>query len=596
MKKNKGRFSRLTKEWTILLVLVLGGLLLIKFSGVQVGSGEQIYRPIWGSIGCELTGSTPQFTRTLDQSGSATVTCLGSNCKITHINQAACGFLDQRIVHGSVGYSTAYNYEELTQLIGNQGDQFKVQVRCFDPIYYGVCSSVLGAFGTLFSDYCRQISTNPSLGSIQGYWNEVELKKFQDGAKFQVSGGKNCYVASTKSQFNPLQPYDESKTSLWKTISSKTILGQLVNPYIGGELGNTKLNQDNAEYLPLGKYIPYLVEWKPISPIQQNIYKPTKGKFIGKEVICDTALNKMYQLEVVSTPSGSYKIPTKDLGSVECCNNVDCYGNYQNLICGIDSGTFKCEPKSEECQTPCISDLQCPDNVVRRNGIPYVMEGNCDFSDKCCTYTEKQVGCIDDNDCPARYGYIVECASDHTCLYIKQDQKTSCPQDCCSGRSNYYAKSCAFGLTCCWENDVWGYCKTRCDAECMSNSDCNDGNSKTKDWCEYGKCEHEWIDQGPCEEQCTTQIDLVLYKSTFIDPFCYLGCTINEAVKGTLMITYIFIKFMFALILVGVMSKVAYVGLKGKKKRRWKKNDREIIILISILAGLLSGYILWVII
>jgi len=580
------------KNIGLIALVVLAVLAVGYFGGLRLEAGEQIYRPIWGSIGCELTGATPGFTKQLNQDGATSFTCLGSNCKITHVNQATCGWMDQRIVHGSVGYGEANNYEELTQLTGNQGDQFNVHIRCFNPVYYAVCSAI-PTFGTLFNQYCMDISTNPSSGSVQGYWNGAELKRFQDGAKFHVSGGGDCYVASTKTQFNPLQPYDESKAAMWKSITQKTILGQLVGTYLGGDEGTININPDGAEYLPLGKYIPYIVEWKPISPILQNVYNPTDGKFSGKEVICDTALTKMYQLETISTPSGSYKIPTKDLGYVGCCNNVDCYGNYQNPICGIESGTFECEPKSGECQTPCVSDLQCPGNVFRKpDGTPYVLEGMC--VSNCCEYTEKQVQCINDLDCPARYGYIAECKLDNTCVYILEEQKTPCPYDCCSGRENHYVKSCVFGLSCCWENDVWGNCKTVCDAECMTYTDCDDNNPKTIDKCVYGECKHELIlETEPCEEQCTTHLDLGIYKTSFIDPFCYAGCIINMMVKETLHVTYTLIKFILVLVVMFVVVKLGYKEIIGKSK---KKKKKEVAMIMAMLISILAGYVLWMVI
>lgn len=568
--KNKNRLITGILLFLIVFIIMAG---MMNFAGIKLGTTSQIYRPVWGSIGCEETGATPNTpAKYFSYEGEISYLCIDTNCHISSIdlskgceivdvfgNKVLDGFHDVILDINGQQQTSCLNMQNCYAKTASQGDVINLRGVCsIGKPYVGVAKAVFN-------------------------YNEISLKKWQEGAPFSMTGD-HCYTQSAKSYFGNLQPSltDKQKTEIWKSTQDKSILGKVVEAIIGSDT-NTKTNSEGKEYIPLGKYVPYIVKWEALEGLNANlwVYTPTGGNYAGENVLCDKATRRLYLLESVSTQSATYTIPTKELGTMECCINSDCLSS--DLVCDVTGGTFTCK-SSGEVKNKCFSDSECDDTWGRdASGKPYIRDGRC--TSGYCQWTKKSVECLKKADCPYKAGYYAECSEDYKCIYTGENQKTACPYgSCCSGEGNYYTKDCSIGQTCCWSNNVIGECKVGgCGAQCQTDAECNDGNWNTKDYCQYGKCINEEQDRG--NKTCEEKSKRTIFGFTYNDPINYAFCILEAGIKFTVNV----IKFILASILAVISMLIFHKILSNKAK----KKDRIAVLFIAIAVGLLILVIIW---
>ncbi|MFH1224909.1 MAG: hypothetical protein V1676_03825 [Candidatus Diapherotrites archaeon] len=448
----------------VLLAVLAGGFYFGFFGSFGLGAvadAGKFYRPVWGSVGCEFTGSgagTAQDSIKI-ANGNAQYFCKGGSCRVASMS-AACGGVPV-YEGGSANYAQGFWAKVCV-------DNNPAKCATGNQIYN--LKAAQGETLYISNVHCYSGLIPPLANGTAGIeYSPLQLMRFQDGSRFNVQGGAGCLTADAKYNFGSIQPVasDAPKTDFWKQVGT-ALFGVNIQGYMGGETAKTFKNTTGAEFLKLGTYLPYIVEWREIIA-GLHIYKPIVGKFAGKNILCDTAQTRIYEFGSVRTSGGAaYNIPIKDLGAVACCNDADCA---LGKICNTAGGNFVCEQAASTCQKACATDLVCGGTYSHKNGAPVWTKGECVNS--CCKYTDLPVECVEANDCPARDGYTKECDSrTHECLYSKNaDYKTACAGECCSGSGNYYAKACATGLCCPAGADV-GVCKASCSE---LPSSCGDG-------------------------------------------------------------------------------------------------------------------------
>jgi hypothetical protein len=558
-----------------------------------LGAGETIYRPVYGSIGCESTASlvrTPLLY--FDESGVLVYLCTDTDCRIESINTVnTCNLF------GISNHASSIDYKI-------NGEPYKTcRIGTGYDDNWGACSPIFGQGDTI------TLKINCLIGSsyvpYEAYgvatYHKIQLYNYPDSGKFKVAGGEHCYTAQSKQTVATLQPStsaDLAKTAMWKTTQATTKVGEAVSPYFKAntEEGTTQINSKNFYYLPIGDYLPYIIDWVQISDYNTNVFTPSKGTYAGKTVLCDigTGTRKIYLIESVPTMSGtSYRIPTTDLGTVQCCVNPDCFGN--GYMCDTAS-TFTCV---QSAQQGCVSDINCPDvKGMDSSGKPYARIGKC--VNKVCQYTETAVECNFANDCPYKSGYYAECAN-YACLYTNQNQKVLCPYgSCCTGQGNYYARpNCDAGQTCCGSNGIIGTCRTgtTCGSQvCQTDAYCNDNNASTTDKCVSGKCVNAPVVAQTCEDKC--KIEILGWKTNWQDPMCYGTCSFTALVNGVLKITEILIKFVMSgvvALLIALVFRTMMTPKTPKGRGKTQQNTLGISLLSVVIWGL-TWLIIWVII
>ena len=494
----EGQKAALTILFIILSGMLIAGTVMwtnpAPFAGPFAGVADSpVCRPVRGSIGCEMAATNVPYPQIpLSSDGSATFTCKAANCKVNVLSGATCGgLLPVRIVKGVVGTQTAANEADLYRLTGDQGDQFMVQVRCFDVVTYSLCTGIPIA-GLLFNDQCKSWSTNPATGYINAVSDKYVLLEYQDGAKFNTPLAEdNCFISSA--QANPSQT--SADIGLWNTVIDKslTIFGvQVKGLGASGSASPAKTASTGQLYLSPGTYIPYFVRW-------ESIVGASPYLSVDKTKLCDPTTYKLYQ--VSTTPEGGCYYPKTELSSVECCNDAACMGKPSTPVCDITGGTYKCI--AGQCTTPCTSDAVCGSIPMRdpTNGKPYYQVGTCDMFKSCCTYTNQDVQCIVAADCSPVSGKDATCNPvSHVCQYSDTVIRTPCPYACCSGLGNYYERTCGALQQCCWANSINGECKdlgTTCSVpHCTLDAECNDQNPNTIDTCTGGVC--KFTNQNTC--------------------------------------------------------------------------------------------------